>query len=114
MGAILSTIIALATVGAGVSSHQQAKQEAGQQQAGAQHAAGVQATQAEETKAQIAEMEEKSKATAAEMKAAPGIAAEEARQESLRRRASRSKTLLTSPQGALGEANVSKKVLLGG
>jgi hypothetical protein len=38
---------------------------------------------------------------------------EEARQEEMRRRRTQTKTLLTGGQGALGEAETTKKVLLG-
>ena len=50
-----------------------------------------------------------------EMPAAPDIAkaTEEARKEEIRRRRLQTKTLLTGAAGALGEATVGKKVLLG-
>lgn len=109
-----ATVLAGAAGAMASSSHQAQKGAAGQQRAATQHAQGVQAEEAKKSQDAILKMEEESKATAAEMKAAPGIAAEEARKESIRRRASRAKTLLTSPQGALGQANVQKKTLLGG
>ena len=43
----------------------------------------------------------------------PGAAEAKARQDEMRRRRMRTKTLLTSPQGAMGEAQVGKKTLLG-
>ena len=115
MAGVAGAIAGVGAIGGAMSSmHQSQKAAAGQQHAAAQYAAGVQATEAEKTREQIATMEAESKKTAAEMKAAPGIAAEEARKESIRRRAGRARTLLTSPQGALGTATVSKKTLLGG
>ena len=52
--------------------------------------------------------------TAAETQAMTAKADEDARKESMQRRAARTRTLLSGPQGALGTASTDKKVLLGG
>lgn len=73
-----------------------------------------QAASQAETQRQMAEMEAKSKTSAEELKMSAAQSEEEARKEELRKRAKRTKTLLTGPQGVLGEAETGKKVLLGG
>ena len=68
---------------------------------------------AEETRAEAAAVKEESKKNAAELAAAPAIAAEEARKEDMKRRAKQTKTLLTGPLGTSESATVGKKTLLG-
>ena len=68
---------------------------------------------AAETRADQARLEEESKASQKQLAEAPGIAAEEARQESMRRRRTRTRTLLTGPMGDVGSSESMRKVLLG-
>ena len=56
---------------------------------------------------------EREKAARKKLAAAPGIASEAARQKSLARRRSRTKTVLTSPKGVEGTGAAIKKSLLG-
>jgi hypothetical protein len=69
---------------------------------------------AEETRAEKAKLESESKANTEKLAAAPGIAAEEARKEDMRRRKSQTRTLLTGSLGSTEEATTQKKTLLGG
>ena len=68
---------------------------------------------AEETRAEQAKLEAESKANQEKLLAAPGIAAEEARKEAMKRRKSATQTLLTGPLGDIGAADSIKKTLLG-
>ena len=92
------------------SAHQQGKRADTQ----ADIAQSLQAAESKKAEEAAAKMESDSLQSAADAKTAAGTAAELERKESRRRRASRSKTLLTSPKGAMGEASTTKKTLLGG
>jgi hypothetical protein len=59
-------------------------------------------------------MDAESKQAAADLKTSAAQAEESARAEELKKRQRRAKTLLTTPQSALEEAQTSKKTLLGG
>ena len=111
MALIIAGIAAAGTVGATASQARQAEKQQANIVRDATYAQGIESAKTQES---IAKMEKDSAAAAKAAKEAPGIAAEEARQESIRRRAKSAKTLLTTPQGVLGEATTSKKTLLGG
>jgi len=108
---VAATAAAAGAAGAMSSSARQAEKQQENLVRDAQYAQGI---EQEKTKQQIADIEAKSLADKKSMQEASGIAAETARQEEVKRRVKTAKTLLTTPQGVLGEANTNKKVLLGG
>ncbi len=116
VAAIAHPFIAAATaaaVGSTVASTQ-AQQSATKKASQAQEQAMAQQTASqEETRKQILGMEAKSKADAEQLKQSATQSEEIARKDELRKRVSKTKTLLTGPQGVLGEASIEKKVLLG-
>ena len=106
--ALIATMIATTAYGA-YSASQAASEQA--KATGEQTATALRL--AEETKTEQARLEAESKANQEKLLAAPGIAAEEARKEAMRRRKSQTQTLLTGPLGDVGAADSLKKTLLG-
>jgi len=98
----LIAIAAASAIGGGIQAHQ----AAGRQEKAANRAA-------EETRAQAERVQAQSAQAAKELKMQTAAADEEARKESLRRRATAGKTLLTGAGGDFTTANTEKKVLLG-
>ena len=103
-----SAVAGAATSAIGAAEQASATRQAANQQADIANA------QAAETRAQQLKLEQQSAANAKTLAEAPGIAAEEARKEDMRRRKAQTKTLLTSSLGDVGASDSMRKTLLGG